>query len=59
MVKLMPLHPKTPSFFASFKSRLFTFLAPANLGCPGKEAIKRVYVVVVRLLLEVGRAENT
>jgi len=22
MVQLMPLHPKTPSYFASFKSRL-------------------------------------
>ena len=43
MVQLMPLHPQTPSSFASFKSRLvFTFLVPAYPGFPGKEAVKRV-----------------
>jgi len=43
MVQLMPLHPKTPSSLASFKSRLvFTFLVPAYPGCPGKQAVERV-----------------
>ena len=43
MVQLMPLHPETPSFLASFKSGLFfAFLVPAYLGCPGKEATKRI-----------------
>jgi len=43
MVKLMPLHPKTTSSLASFKSKMvFTFLVLAYPGCPGKEAIKQV-----------------
>jgi len=33
MLQLMPLHPKTLSCLASFKSRL------AYPGCPGKEAV--------------------
>ena len=51
MVQLMPLHPKTPSSLAPFKSRLvFTFLVPAYPGCPGKEAARRsTGVVVVRV----------
>jgi len=36
MVQLMPLHPKTPSSLASFKSRL-VYLVLAYPGCPGKE----------------------
>ena len=41
MVQLMPLHPKTPSSLASFKSILFfTFLVPAYPGRLGKEAVK-------------------
>ena len=48
MVQLMPLHAKTPSSLASFKSRLvFTCLVPAYPGCPGKQAVKVVAVVVV------------
>ena len=40
MVQQMPMHPKTPSFLASFKSRLFvTFLVPVYPGCCGKEVI--------------------
>jgi len=43
MVQLMALHPKNPSSFASFKSRLvLPLLVPAYPGCPGKEAVKRV-----------------
>jgi len=42
MVQLMPLHPKTSSSLASFKSRVFTSLVPAKPGCPGKEVIKLV-----------------
>ena len=43
MVQQMLLQPKTPSSLASFKFRLvFTFQVPAYLGCPGKEAVKRV-----------------
>jgi len=48
MVQLMPLHPKTPSSLASFKSRL---VLPFFAGSPwfsGKEA---GLVVVVVLLL--------
>ena len=40
MVQLMPLHPKTPSYLASFKSRL---VVPAYSGCPGKEAVKPMH----------------
>jgi len=46
MVQLMPLHPKTPSSLASFKSRL---VLPSSTGLPrlpGKEAVKQVYVCV-------------
>ena len=44
MVQLMPLHPKTPPSLVSYKSKLvfFTFLVPADPGCPGKEAVKRM-----------------
>ena len=47
MVQLMPLHPKTPSSLASFKSRL---VLPSSTGLPrlpGKEAVKQVYVCVL------------
>ena len=40
MLQLMPLHPKTLSCLASFKSRL------AYPGCPGKEAVVVVVVAV-------------
>ena len=41
IVQLMPLHPKTPSSLASFKSRLvFAFLVLSCPVCPGKEAVK-------------------
>ena len=44
MVQLMPMHPKSPSSFASFKSRLvFIFLVTAYPGFSGKEVFKRVY----------------
>jgi len=37
----------TPSSVASLKSILvWTFLVPADLGCPGKEAVKQVFVCV-------------
>jgi len=40
MVQLMPLHPKTPSSLASFKSRLvLSFLVLAYPGCAGKETV--------------------
>jgi len=43
MVQLMPVHPKSPSSFASFKSRLvFIFLVTAYPGFSGKEVFKRV-----------------
>ena len=46
MVQLMPLPP--PSSLASLKSRMvFTFLVPAYPGCPGKEAVKWVFVFVL------------
>jgi len=53
MVQLMPSHPKTASFLASFKSRPvgITFLVPAYLGCPGKEAVNGCVVAVVCILL--------
>jgi len=47
IVQLMPLHPKTPSSLASFKSRLvFIFLVPAHAGSPGKMVVKRACVYV-------------
>ena len=43
VVQLMPLHPKTSSSLASFKSRLvFTFPLPAYPGCREKEVVKWV-----------------
>ena len=39
MAQLMPL-PLTVSSLG------FTFLVPARLGCPGKRAVKRVFVCV-------------
>jgi len=45
MAQLMPL-PLTVS--CSSKIQIgFTFLVPAYPGCPGKEAVKWLYVVVV------------
>jgi len=46
MVQLIPLPPHDPpSSLASLKSRMvFAFLVLAYAGCPGKEAIKRVFV---------------
>ena len=41
----MPL-PLTVSCFSKIQIG-FTFLVPAHLGCPGKRAVKRVYVCVV------------
>jgi len=50
----MPLHPKTPSSLASFKIQTdFTFLVLAYPGCPGKEAVKWVYVVVVVVVVAI------
>ena len=44
MVQLMPLPPPNPiiSCLIQFQTR-FTFLVLANPGCPGEEAVKRVY----------------
>jgi len=39
MVQLMPLHPKTPSSLALFKSRLVLPFGTTYSGCPEKEAI--------------------
>jgi len=56
MVKLMPMHPKTPSSLALFKSRLvLTFLVPAYSGCPGKEALNGFVAVVVITIVEQQR----
>jgi len=49
MVQLIPMHPKTPSFLASFKSIQvlpFRYQQTAYPGCPGKEAVKGVVAVV-------------
>ena len=40
MVQLMPLHPKTPSSLASFKSRLALHFSTGLPRCPRKEAVK-------------------
>ena len=43
LVQLMPLHRKTPSSLATFKSRLvLPFLVLSYPGCPEKEAVKWV-----------------
>jgi len=53
MAQLMPL-PLTVS--RSSKIQIgFTFLVPAYLGCPGKEAVKWLLVVVVVLYSHVLR----
>jgi len=44
MAQLMPL-PLTVSCFSKIQT-VFTFLVPANPGCPGKWAVKRVFVCV-------------
>ena len=44
MVQLMPL-PLAVSCFSKIQIG-FTFLALAYLGCPGKRAVKRVYVCI-------------
>jgi len=44
MAQLMPL-PLTVSCFSKIQTG-FTFLVPAHLGSPGKEAVKRVCVCV-------------
>ena len=44
MVQLLPLHPKTPSPLASFKSTLvlpFWYIL-AYAGCPGRQAVKQL-----------------
>ena len=49
MVQLMPLHPKTASSLASFKYSTqtgFTFLVPAYPGCPGKQVVKWVLLLL-------------
>jgi len=47
MVQLMPL-PLTVSCFSKIQIG-FTFLVPAQLGSPGKRAVKRVCVCVVKI----------
>ena len=42
MAQLMPLHPKTPSFLASFKSRLVLPFWYRLTRVPGKEVVERV-----------------
>jgi len=42
MVQLMPLHPKTPSSLASFKSRLVLPFQYQLTQIPVKEAVKQV-----------------
>jgi len=44
MAQLIPL-PLTVSCFSKIQIG-FTFLVPADLGCPGKRAVKRVCVCV-------------
>jgi len=45
MVQLMSLHPKTPiiSFLVYIQTGFQTFLMPAYPGCPGKQAVRRVW----------------
>jgi len=50
MAQLMPL-PLTVSCFSKIQSG-FTFLVPADLGSPGKRAVKRVCVCVCLYGLE-------
>ena len=47
MAQLMPL-PLTASFFSKIQIG-FIFLVPAHLDSPGKRAVKRVCVRVVKL----------
>jgi len=57
MAQLMPL-PLTVSCFSKLQI-CFTFLVPAHLGSPGKRAVKRVCVCVVKEFdgnHELGRA---
>jgi len=42
MVQLMPLHPKPHHFLPHLNPDWFTFLVPAYLRCPKKEAAKWV-----------------
>jgi len=49
MAQLMPL-PLTVSHFSKIQIG-FTFLVPTHLGSPGKRAIERVCVCVVRNVL--------
>ena len=44
MAQLMPL-PLTVYCFSEIQIG-FTFLVPASPGCPGREAVKRVYVCI-------------
>ena len=44
MVQLMSLLPKTPyHLLPHLNPDWFTFLQPVYPGCPGKEAVKRMY----------------
>ena len=56
MAQLMPL-PLTISCFSKFQLG-FTFLVPADLGSPGKRAVKRVCVCLCALTLLVGHQEK-
>ena len=49
----LPLHPKTALSVASF-----TVLVPAYPGCPGKQAVKRVYIAVVVVVVIISDAAS-
>ena len=47
-VQLMPLASR--NFLLYQNLEWFTFLMPASLGCPGKEALKGVLLLLVTVL---------
>jgi len=54
MAEPMPLPSKTSLSLALLKSRMvFTFLVPAEPGCPGKEAINRCFIFVIQSQLHI------
>jgi len=55
IAQLMPL-PLTVSCFSKIQIG-FTFLVPANLGSPGKRAVKRVCVTLLNMNQSVQLAE--
>jgi len=53
MAQLMPL-PLTVSCFSKIQIGV-TFLVPANLGSPGKRAVKRVCVCAIDIYMSTNR----